>query len=327
MALRFQLAAKLITVTAVTVVLLGASPKSNVTDYFCVKSMRTYRGVALNNLSRFASDEVISVHVTSNTPSVTSVKMGLLVQAITNGLAFWIRACQSCSGAGIQALVVNGKTYLRDDVRFALERTALTPSSGGIPQLDSPVHYDQEIGRGSVGIGARTPMPTFNVAGANDPALQRLCRENRDGLTPILKPLANELCDLNDTDNQVDLNVVLSDGDTPCGLPSRTIACAIPDKSVLLNVTTFTFAFEDGRSLVSEVSGQQEVDGQLVFLHEAGHWLGLPHASADSTNEVMGSIYSDDMCLQDAELLRMREAIDAGWEGRLTSPHALLMPE
>jgi hypothetical protein len=173
-----------------------------------------------------------------------------------------------------------------------------------------------------VGFGSRTPFPSFSRTKKSSEAIEALCTFKRAKMTPTLRPVADVLC--SDDGEAPDLRIELT-GTTKCGLPTKVIACALPNGTVQLNVARFDYVMEGGRHLIKTRSELRTVDGQFVFLHEAGHWLGLPHSENGEAHELMGPSPFDDSCLGDSELIRMRSAIDAGWDGRLKVPHALTL--
>jgi hypothetical protein len=297
--------------------------------YFCAHRppSRGRATIQATDLTKFAGAPVF--HVVLSLPASNDDARQSLVASVAEALSFWLGACPTCSGENGIALVEGNLVYLRMDVLSGIEHFSLQRSRPGIPRLGDQVGLDQVVGRGFLASEA-DKLRRYVLLRPDMTDVQRICGSARQSLTHMLQIIAPLLCNGTLADVLVkDIATVhialVTDDQIGCGVPSETIACGRPDDFVNLNDSDFDFVMPNGAHLSQETKSKGRVDLELVLIHEVGHWLGLPHFPGGS--KIMGTVYDDNLCLDDDELNRMKEAVKNGWDQRLTGPHAFVYSE
>ncbi|MCA1408221.1 hypothetical protein I6F26_24845 [Ensifer sp. IC3342] len=174
---------------------------------------------------------------------------------------------------------------------------------------------------------------TYAVVPREAPEVRQFCEA---GASPPsgtwIEKLTTALCKSPDMSKNVpSMNVSFVQG--PVCENAGFVACGEPDKKVSLSLTKLSYVGEAGtRDFIIGDKAGKAYSLVSVFLHEGGHFLGLPHLPredlwSESIWTAMLSRVRPETCLSMMETTMLNSAADLGWLNRAKKCEGLLRTE
>jgi hypothetical protein len=153
----------------------------------------------------------------------------------------------------------------------------------------------------------RVPLSGYQPFDSADPDGQRLCKAQIQKVPEELLGLREALrCSAQETRPALPLIVRVLNGPSPeCGASKDVVGCEFSGSVVELNAHDFTYSTHEGTKVFGD--GQDQIDLQVVLLHEMGHWAGIVNHLPEEGN-IMNEYINTAKCIDNAVVSSLSKA-------------------
>lgn len=321
------------------------APKAQAESLVCYKRTSVTRVMpAKGSNVAFAAHVSLEVELHVETKEYRHEALSSLANHIGRAMIIWRSACTHCVGGNAALIFINGTPYidsmlagyLRDANLDHIEYAPPTPSA---EEIDRWSHTPARLavpGSSPSPVSTVTPSvpPTvwpysvfestlsqhqtsgallrdYEFLARDDRVYVKTCAADPQKLPPLLRDVRAALrCSPSvsrNRDKAAHLAIYVRDGFTSCGRSANIVGCSADDLVVELNSHDYRFASHDSGEVVFGLAGPK-VDLLHVILHELGHWMGLPHLSAQGN--IMADSLEESKCLDDVDVAELDSRVD-----------------
>lgn len=257
--------------------------------------------MALRGASPFGGDKLLNLKIQDDTHLLTGAASPEIFKEAVFSLLLWRRMCVRCAIGSAGVVLFDGKIFADAAIiglvhiidydhirpRFLPPEVdlgcATCPLGTPTPkrQTETDLTMTDIILNGH--LNDRIPFSDYQPFDSADPDAQRLCQVDIKKVPDELVGLRKALpCPDKDKLPVLPLVIRVLNGPSPeCGSQKDVVGCESNGSTVELNAHEFSYVMHSGSKNVFG-SGADQIDLQVVLLHEMGHWAGIVnHLPAD----------------------------------------------
>jgi hypothetical protein len=272
----------------------------------------------------------LELHVESQEPSCIETCRKMLAGFFVEAIAAWRTGCRDCDPWLLSVVKFNKDIYVDDQLIDALNlsRTVKQPLTNLMDKTSRGSYNGLQdtsiLSRALLPNGGRAITGYHNIT--DDPTLKAgFCA------TDIAGGMRGLLCSGEKCTDCLITSVTVLNSYTSCGRDDDIIACGVPGKGIELNGAAFRFSDPIPGPKISATShppdlsfgrGTRSVSLKYVFVHEVGHYFGLPHVadprSPTGVSNILSPTYSHNgYCVTQSDLTMLDRASRTSWSARL----------
>ncbi|MBY5376649.1 hypothetical protein [Rhizobium leguminosarum] len=306
-------------------------PASPLQEYKTVVLDPVWRNMSITDPAPIFDLPVVSIDLVVPETECDEACRTEISRILAQTLNLWRQICLRCQSGTMAFLVDDDIVYVDTRIAKALRDTdgAFFDKVLAASKLLFNLANAGDTGTGHV-------LATYAVVPREDPEIRQFCDNDTtpfNGMWPV--KLSAALCDKEHSASTPPAMQVEFVRGVVCGNPDF-IACGTPDKAIAIGLDGISYVGSAGTTMAQERSIIGDANGDRyslasVLLHEAGHFLGLPHLPHEdlrtNLSAAMLTQVNDDTCLSITETTMLNSAADLGWLYRADSCGGLARPK
>jgi len=268
----------------------GSTQEARQIDFLCYEGPST-RTMVFRSDSPFGGNRLLHLKVQDTAHLLPTAATPEIFKEAVFSLLLWRRMCLHCAIGSAGVVLFNDKIFADEAIiglvhvidynhirpRFQPPEVDLgcptCPLAPPKRQTETDLTMTDIMLNGH--LNDRVPLSDYEPFDSADPDGQRLCKVPLNQVPEELLGLRQALrCANQRTPAALPLIIRVLNGPSPeCGTDKSVVGCESSGSLVELNAHEFTYVTHQGVKVFG--AGPDQVDLEIVLLHEMGHWTGI----------------------------------------------------